>query len=184
MTAARTDVKACSGMTAVAGVGLIAAVFLLLGLTFTPAAKADWIDGYEHQYQGRIIESSTFYVGFDRKKDKVSKFSVIVPVVCDSTHGVGIPLPLIASGKHKVRNDRLKVNKKLKLRIPGGGMDGVELNGKLNINLKFSGKGKKKVTGTIKPSFTFKNDSERMKCAFGKVDLKARKGARVTPTYL
>jgi len=182
MIAPRNAVKTRPVMTA-AVFALVAAAALMLALTLAPSAKADWVNGYRHKYQGRIIDSPTYYFGFDRKKDKVSKIAALVPLICNETGGYGLPLPIQVKGKHKIVNNRLKLNKNLKLRLPGPQEDAPKLSGTLRINLKFSGKGNRKATGSIKPSIKLRFGSERLTCAFGRLDLAARKGARVNPAF-
>lgn len=159
-----------------------AALLLALSASLAGPAKADWFENYRHDYQGTIEKGKfIYYIGFDRKKDTVKKLSVSIPLFCNQGGGMFTFMPLDVKGKFQIKNDRLLVDKQVKLRLPVG--PSPKIKGKLNLDLRFKAKNGKKAVGTIQPDLRIAGGGG-LNCRFGELKLAAKKGARVNPELL
>lgn len=121
------------------------AAMCALFMALAPTAKADFSDGYDHQFQGRIGKSNYSYIGFDLKGNKLKKTGVAIPIVCgDSTMGSVLAFP--------------RAKKAIKVKYANGSQKGSfsatvpstipAISGSAKITIKGTVKGKR-MKGTV-----------------------------------
>lgn len=130
---------------------LIASAAVMAFLVMPAAASADDAYGVNHDVQGRFLGGMNgTYIGFNKKgKQKLAKFSVMAPFVCQRTPVIpNIPLPskkksvkIKGNGKFSISYSQRYEGAKMKVKIKGT-RKGKRYKGTASVNFRYPGLGK------------------------------------------